>query len=456
MGNLTSNIALIIDLATGENRQEAIEDDFYLEYVGGASASVALYDKYRDDDPIILGTGLLTGTFFPGSALGTITAMSSRTGVLSHSPFCLYGGMELKFTGFDFVVIKGQAQEPVYLWLHDQVANIHGASGLWGKDTWETTDELRRALGEDLIQVLCIGEAGERVCGASEIILNYWSIGDRMGFGDVLGRKKVKAIAMRGLGIFDLSKPAEFVEECSQLHLSIRSGSISGYRGNIEFPDYLENASLKSWVERLVHRCNSCFGCPYPCNTFLKYREESSVMQETEVQEPGFLVTDVAALLSLKKAGLSAETAANVLELCSRKSLDALAVASYAHKKELTSYDSIKDCFSGIIDSIDASEMQPWSSDIQAANAELQRKVFSTWTPPKPLFEGFGLDGGEDANVEWWIRRNALAYVTGICPIFTLMSPQIDEERVIEALKLGTDLNLSVEDLDRACLKLVG
>lgn len=455
MGNLTSNNALIVDLSTGETEEEALEDEFYQEHFGGAAANVVLYEKYREDDPLIFGTGLLTGTLFPGSALGIMTAKSPRTGALCHAPFCLYGGTELKYTGFDFVVVKGTSERPVYLWLHDQVANINDASSLWGTDTWGATEELRRMLGEDLIQVLSIGEAGETGSGAAEINLNYWPVGDRWGFGRVLGTKNVKAIALRGLGIFDLSNPEEFVKECLDLHSTIRSGPMAGHRGNIEFPDYLGDGPVKSWVQPLVHRSKACFGCPYPCNTFLKYNEDPSIIQETDVHEPGFLVTDVAALLALNKASLSAETAGRVLELCSRLGVDALAVASRLQSTGATSFDDIKEGFSGIVADIDAAQIFPWSLDMTEAMAESAGKTFSTWTPPKPLFADVETGGGEDSTVKWWNRRNALAYVAGICPIFTLMAPELDEERIIDALKAGTELDLSVDDFDTVCQSLV-
>jgi aldehyde:ferredoxin oxidoreductase len=455
MGNLTSNIALIVDLATGETTQEAIEDDFYLEHLGGAAANLALYEQYRDDDPIILGTGLLTGTLFPGAALGVITAKSPRTGEVCHAPFCLYGGMELKYTGFDFVVIKGQAEKPVYLWLHDQVANIHDAAGLWGKDTWQTTDELRLTLGEDLVQVLSIGQAGERESAAAEICLNYWSTGDRWGFGKVLGAKKVKAIALRGLGIFDLAQPEEFLEECAALHKTVRSGSLSQYRGNIEFPDYLGDDSVKEWVQPLLHRCKACFGCSYTCNTFLKYGEDPAIMQETEVPEPGFLVTDAAPLRSLKQVGLTVETAARVLELCARQGVDPVAVASQLLKRKMVALEDIQADFWGIIEAINPEQVQPWSPDIAEAQAELAITKFSPWTPPQPLFADWQVEPGA-ATTQWWLRRNALAYIMGICPIFAVMAPELDEEKFLQALRLGTELDLSQEHLDNACRRLIG
>ncbi len=456
MGNLTSNIALIVDLAAGKVTQEEIEDDFYAEHVGGASANLALYNKYIDDDPVVFGTGLLTGTLFPGAASGVITGKSPKTGKVCHGPFCLYGGTELKYTGFDFIVLKGHSAGPVYLWLHDQVADVHDASGLWGTDTWAVTESLRKSLGEDLIQVISIGEAGEKGLACADIALNYWPIGDRWGFGQVLGKKNVKAIALRGLGIFDLARPAEFVEYCRNLHVKIRSGAISQHRGNIEFPDYLGEGQVKPWIEPLVHRCKACFACPYPCNTFVKYREDRSIMKETDVQEPGFLLTDAAAVLAMKKAGLSGEDTGKLLELSSRHGVNSLAVAAHLQAEGITTYSAVSEGFSGLLEGIGDDGIFPWSPEIPEACAESAQQTFSTWTPPKPLFADFKAAGGVEETAAWWTRRNGLAYVTGICPIFMLMAPEINEESLIEALVHGSDLDLTVQDLDKAVAALVG
>ena len=122
----------------------------------------------------------------------------------------------------------------------------------------------------------------------------------------------------------------------------------------------------------------------------------------------------------------------------------------------MTVYSAVRENFPQIMEGLSDDSLFPWSPDIQEACAESAQKTFSTWAPPQPLFAAAGSASGKEATVNWWTRRNALAYVTGICPIFMLMAPEINEESLIEALRYGTDLDLSVEDLDNACKSIVG
>ncbi|PIV22165.1 MAG: hypothetical protein COS40_06110, partial [Deltaproteobacteria bacterium CG03_land_8_20_14_0_80_45_14] len=143
MEYLSTNKIAIVDLATSKVTDQEVDEDLVKERIGGAGITTALYEQYQDEDPIVLGTGLLTGTLAPASALGMITAKSPLTGKVCHAPLTLYAGLELKFSGFDYVVIKGKPPKPVYLWIHDGVADINDAKDVWGKDVWTSTDTIR-------------------------------------------------------------------------------------------------------------------------------------------------------------------------------------------------------------------------------------------------------------------------------------------------------------------------
>ncbi|MGB9628727.1 MAG: aldehyde ferredoxin oxidoreductase N-terminal domain-containing protein, partial [Thermodesulfobacteriota bacterium] len=195
MEYLASNKIGIIDLATSKITEEGLDEDLVKERIGGAGITHLLYEKYKDEDPIILGTGLFTGTLVPASALSLITAKSPLTGRVCHTPITLYAGMELKYSGFDYLVIKGNASKPVYLWIHDGIADLNDASEVWGKDVWASTDVIRELLGDLLIQVLGIGKAGESGSDFAQVQINYWPSGDRWGFGKLFGQKKLKLVA---------------------------------------------------------------------------------------------------------------------------------------------------------------------------------------------------------------------------------------------------------------------
>jgi aldehyde:ferredoxin oxidoreductase len=105
---------------------------------------------------------------------------------------------ELKFAGFDAIVIKGKAHRPVYLWIHDGEAEIRDASRLWGKFSKETQDEIRREFGDDRIRVALIGPAGEKLVKVACILNELKHANGRTGLGAVMGSKNLKAIAVRG------------------------------------------------------------------------------------------------------------------------------------------------------------------------------------------------------------------------------------------------------------------
>lgn len=208
MEYLSSDKIAVIDLSTSEVDEDGLSEDLILERIGGIGITTYLYEQYKNDDPIVFGTGLLTGTLVPGSSLGVITARSPLNGKICHAPFCLYAAMEMKYSGFDYLVIKGIAKKPVYLWLHDGIADVKDAGDYWGKTPWEVADlkaGLRKELSDELVQFLTIGRAGEECLDIAQILINFWASGDRWGFGKILGAKRLKSIAMRGMGLLEIA-----------------------------------------------------------------------------------------------------------------------------------------------------------------------------------------------------------------------------------------------------------
>lgn len=159
MEYLSSDKILIVDLTKSEVTEEDLSEELVKEKIGGSGITKYLYEQYEQEEPIIIGTGLLTGTLYPASAAGVLTAKSPRTGKIAHVPVTQKVAIELKYSGFDYVVIKGKSEKPVFLWLHDGVADISDASDVWGKDAWQTTDSWRKELGEDIIKTMVIGQA---------------------------------------------------------------------------------------------------------------------------------------------------------------------------------------------------------------------------------------------------------------------------------------------------------
>jgi aldehyde:ferredoxin oxidoreductase len=433
MEYLSSNKIAIIDLGTSEITEDELDDALVSEKIGGAGITTVLYDKFKDDDPIILGTGLLTGTLIPASALSIITARSPLMDEVCHAPLTLHAGIELKYSGFDYIVIKGNAEKPVYLWVHDGVIDINDANEVWGKNVWKSTDYIRELMGDDVIQVLAIGEAGKSESDLAQVCINYWASGDRWGFGKLFGNKKLKLIALRGMGLLEIADPEALIEQCKELLSAIKTGTFAGKKGIAEIPIAIGEKDIKDWIAPLIHRHSSCFNTPYATNTFVYLDEDPSLLKEPAVKEPGFLLTDIYGLLGFKNLGLSAADSCRTLQECAKFGIDPVAVAELSRKAGRTDPEEIKNSL----------------FELKAPVSITGKGKFSPWAPPKPIFADFDLpaDGSKDA--QWWERRQAVSYIFGIHPIFALMSPELSEEKLLELANIGTELELTSETLDK-------
>ena len=449
---LYSGRILIVDLDSKETEERPLDERLIEENLGGALVAQALYEEFESQEPLVLSTGLFTATLFPAGALGIMTAKSPITGKLAHAPFVLMGGMDIKLTGFDFIVIKGKSASPTYLWLHDELAELNDASELWGKNSWETTESIRNDLGEDLIQVLTIGVAGEKCMNSAQVILNFWGTGDKFGFGKVFGSKNLKAIASRGLGLIEISSPEEFVQKAVGLKSKIRNGAMSGKNGVLDFCHSIGAEPAKDWITPIVHRYTSCFSCQYTCNTFLKYNESPTVLDIEGVAEPGFLMTDTSSALAFKKIGLSGADTGRVIELCAKAGIEPASVAFEANKAGAKDLSGVKK----ILDSMVNNEVENVSPFIKnwGEDGKIFGSPFSPWTPLRPLFADFGLGQDPDKISSWWKKRNALFYILGICPIFSLIAPEIDEDTLLELIKLGAGIEKEKGFLDKIAGKL--
>lgn len=439
MEYLSSNKIAVIDLGSAEIVEEELEEGLVKERIGGAGITSYLYHQYEKDDPIVIGSGLLTGTLVPGAALAVVTAKSPRTGTVCHAPLTLYAGMELKYSGFDYLVIKGQSEKPVYLWLHDGIADIHGAEDLWGKDVWESTEGVRKVVGDDLVQVLAIGPAGESGSDLAAVSINFWASGDRWGFGKVFGQKRLKLIAVRGMGLLEIAEPEEFLGQCREWLEQIKGGAWAGKKGMVEMASALGEPEMETWLSPIVHRHKSCFNTPYATNTFVFLDEAPALMKETEKGEPGFLISDLGGLLGFKKMGLSAVDSGRVFTACAKLGLDPEAISQLGLKSGLKDLEGIKAFLPQAKGPVDVQAKGP----------------FSPWAPSKPIFADFGLpaDGSQDA--DWWTRRQAVAYLFGIHPIFALMAPELSEEKLLELANIGTGLGLTAETLEQVIAEVI-
>ncbi len=456
---------LLVDLNEGTCEEEELTEEMVTEHIGGAAINLALYKQHADRNPIIFGTGLLTGTFVPSSCAGVMTGKSPLTGRVCHVPLSWQTAVELKYSGYDFVVLLGESEKPVRLWLHDELAEVADAEDVWGKDVWETTDKLRFEHGDDYVQLIGIGPAAEKGCKISQVSESAWGSRDVFGMGLAMGERKLKAIAMRGLGSLEVTD--ELFEDCLEVQRELRKGAIFEKQGLVALLESLGvDASDLSPIQQKVHRHSASFNCAYAANTFLMIDEPADLLEESKKDEPGILLTDPAGVISLLflKEGLPV-----VLREINRLGLDPVACGALLEKEGVTgAEDAVKRVQSLADQGVDLGEAgvenvqgaAPWPlSDALEARLIQAVSVFSHAVPLSPLGGGW-----EDASVgddpaeraQWWLDRMAVSSILGICPIAALLQPTFTIEKMAELGAKTVDWeDLTAEALLEQARKLV-
>ncbi len=195
-----------VNLTTRKITFEQPGEKFFRKYIGGRGiiAYYLLKEIPKDTDPLgeentlVFTASVLTGVPVPGFGRHSVGAKSPLTGLYGESESGGFWGPELKFAGYESIIVQGKASSPVYLWIHNDTIEIKDASHLWGKETGETFDILERELENKRIRSLIIGPAGEnlvRIAGIAHDLTHYHG---RTGMGAVMGSKNLKAVVVRG------------------------------------------------------------------------------------------------------------------------------------------------------------------------------------------------------------------------------------------------------------------
>lgn len=216
---------LTVDLGTGEFGSRPLTDELAEKYVGGRGfVAKLLYDMLpRGIDPlgpenvIVFATGPATGTMIPTASRIAVGVKSPLTGTISASYMGGHFGPELKYAGWDGIIITGVSEKPVALVVDDDKARLVDAGPLWGKDALESQQSLQRQLGDEF-RIGAIGPGGENGVLYGTFMHQQHNAG-RGGAGTVFGSKKLKAVAVRGTGgVTVAAPPAEYIAACKELH----------------------------------------------------------------------------------------------------------------------------------------------------------------------------------------------------------------------------------------------
>ena len=302
MGGYAGEI-LRVDLTSEHIKSEELDMDIAEKFLGGRGLGVKiLYDELEpkidplgNENEIIFATGPITGTNAPTAGRFCVSTKSPLTGTICNSMCGGHFGAELKYAGYDAVIIEGKSDRPVFLWIEDDKVEIQSAEGCWGLTTSETVESIRKEVGN--ARVASIGPGGENLAKFASIH-NDDRAAARGGVGTVMGSKKIKAVAVRGTGDLVLENSKKFKElvKATRQDLSVNpttmiSGAMNAmgtasaltflYMNGV-FPVHNYQKSVfkgyrkisgESMAKTIFKKKKACFGCPIACGRWIEVKD---------------------------------------------------------------------------------------------------------------------------------------------------------------------------------------
>lgn len=280
----------IIDLTQGKVRVEDVPLSLRKQMLGGRGMNSYYLNKMvpKGIDPLsprnvlIFGAGFLTGTLAPSSGRFNVSAKSPETGFLGDTNCGGFFAPELRYAGFDRLIITGKAKKPSYLYVNDGTIEIRDAKPYWGMDTYEVQQAIRNDIGP--AEMAVCGVAGENLVRFANIRTGIKNAGGRTGMGCVMGSKNLKAVAALGTLGIEIAHPDKMLKRVEEIKEYLLNSKISPILGTVGTPLLYEvsnaigairtkNSQLNAWsdafkaseVEKYVEKMVSCSSCFMHC-----------------------------------------------------------------------------------------------------------------------------------------------------------------------------------------------
>jgi len=351
---MLSGKIVYIDLNTATISAEEIPLQWRYKYLGGRGINMYLLRRFlrpkinplSPENPLIIGVGALTGAIGLGAGRVSFSARSPESGNLGDSSMGGDFGPELRFAGFDHLVIKGRSPKPVYLFITNDRVEICNASELWGMETFQTQEAIRQQKRDDKVKVATIGPAGENLVRYACVSAGLKSMAGRTGMGTVMGSKNLKAIAVRGTQDLDVAKPKELLEYYGQLVKELKASKWIQALGNYGTPIILPRSNEYGLILTRNHQdptmiaqvaeklgpehvnkysrgMSACFGCPVACR-HRSFINEGKFASKGEGPEYSALI-GLGANLGL----FDINAIIHAYHLCNKYGLDVISLGSY-------------------------------------------------------------------------------------------------------------------------------
>ncbi len=346
---------LRIDLTHSTWTEEPISEDQVRKYLLGSGFAAKLFYDEMDPDldpldpasPLLVFNGVLAGTFAPTGCRSSWCGRSPLTGIWNEANIGNYWGAELRFSGYDGLVISGRAEKPVYVWINgiDDTIELRDASHVWGKDYFVTADTLLEET-DPRAQVAGIGPAGEnlvKIAGIMSGPSDHIRAAARGGMGALMGSKNLKAIVVRGKERPEYPDQKAFRDEVKSQNAFIKETSISmsnfgtagGVIGTEKFGDMpMRNWTLGSWDQanqvsgqtiygKYLVKHTHCYACPIGCGKEIEVPEGKYQTPKGE----GLEYETIAGFAGMTR-NANAESVILANSLCNRYGMDTISTSS--------------------------------------------------------------------------------------------------------------------------------
>ncbi len=226
---------LRVNLSTGKVSTEPLDLDRAKDYLGARGLGTKYFcdevdpkvDPLSPENKLIFAPGPLTGTYAPSGGRYNVCTKGPLNGTIAASNSGGTWGPELKFAGYDMLIVEGKAPKPVYLWIKDAAVEIRDAGHLWGKIVPDTQDAICAETDADA-KVACIGPAGENQVLFAAIMNDMHRAAGRSGVGAVMGSKNLKAVAVRGYGSVTCADHEAFLAAVMDARQKIQAHPVGG------------------------------------------------------------------------------------------------------------------------------------------------------------------------------------------------------------------------------------
>jgi aldehyde:ferredoxin oxidoreductase len=448
-GFYNGRIALV-DLSAGSVEVSPLPEDLLFENIGGAAVNNVLYQKYGEGDPVVLGTGPLTGSFAPASCLMVATFHSS-SGEVHHVPFIRDAGADLKFSGIDFVVIQGKAPRLSAIEMKEGNINIADAERIGGLEIPEAQEALTGPNRLGTGTMLLTGPAADSGSAAACLSIGMWGSMDKVSLGWLMASKNLKAIIM------DASMGISFPDFGNEPgHAMTRAvKDVLGKTKKAPFAVFEMmnvNSNAMSLLKRYHRRSYACYHCPFPCTSYLEFKLKDPTVKRKPKRKEGLFLLDHTGFYALAKKRGPQSLA--LMRECLHLGVDPVSAA-----KGLPVEGSSEDALQSVRELARIKEAREVNRKPEAVDLSLELQSAGIRPESYQLFGGgipfIKREQGRDRNGVWE-RRVAMAMVMGICPLFTLAFPQIKAPDLLGLVsKEGKDVEYLLERLGALVSSLV-